>query len=405
MCEDVKMLVIQLVMFFIVEAKKFIFEYPQDWVKKADHHNMIFLNNITTSLIELNLVVSLLPVSYPTYGIPRNNTSNPYLSFHSYENPSNIWSYKEAPIKGLYSIDPKGYGGWADIAQNLDKYKSEIEKIQKPDDILEPYIQQLKKGLSKYKQSKAKVTLDDGFILFALQVRTDSVADHAYLDVVDVLNEVSLFAKKFQQKVVIKLHPKCDSELLKAQVFKLCQENKWLEVSNSDITQLIQLSKSILACNSGVSLEALILNKKVYCFGQSEWSVITHCITQIDQIKQVFTNDEQNYSLNLFQKKYLAYLLLCYWVRFDDQQAIKNKLQRIVAENESLNHLNVEEVASLNLLEAQKQYTKKMKRINLIERDFEYQNKLLKDIRTNPFFMIVYFLKFNFIKLKNKIGL
>lgn len=247
-------------MFLVMKIKKFIFEYPQDWVKNGDYHNMIFMKNITSSLIEMNLLVSLLPVSYPTYGIPRNNTSNFYLSFHSYENPPNIWSYKEAPIKGLYSIDPTGYGGWADIAQNLNKYINEIEEIQKPDDILEPYILQLKKGISKYKQSKAKVTLEGGFILFALQVRTDSVADHAYLDVVDVLNEVSQLAKNFQQKVVIKLHPKCDSELLKVHVFKLCQENKWLEVSNSNITQLIQISKCILACNSGVSLEALILN-------------------------------------------------------------------------------------------------------------------------------------------------
>lgn len=386
-----------------MEVKKFIFEYPQDWVKNADHHHMIFLNNITSSLIELNLLVSLLPVSYPTYGIPRCDSAHPYLSFHSYENPSNIWSYKEAPIKGLYSIDPTGYGGWADIAQNLEKYKSEIDKIEKPDDILEPYIQQLKSGVSKYKQSKAKVTLEYGFILFALQVRTDSVADHAYLDVVDVLIEVSRLAEKFQQNVVIKLHPKCDSELLKVHVFKLCQENKWLNVSNSDITQLIQLSKSILACNSGVTLEALLLNKKVYCFGRSEWSIITNCITEINQVEQMFTDNEGNYTLNIFQKRYLAYLLSIYWVRFNDIQAIRNKLKKIILENECVNNLNIEEQTSLNLLEAQKNYTKKMKKINLIERDFDRQNYILQYFRSNPIFIFIYFIKFNLIKLKNRL--
>lgn len=63
-------------MFLVMKIKKFIFEYPQDWVKNGDYHNMIFMKNITSSLIEMNLLVSLLPVSYPTYGIPRNNTSN-----------------------------------------------------------------------------------------------------------------------------------------------------------------------------------------------------------------------------------------------------------------------------------------------------------------------------------------
>lgn len=386
--------------------KKFVFEYPSDWVKNADPYNMVFLNNITSSLIEMNLLLSYVPVSYPSYGIPRTNAENYYLSFHSYENPKNIWSYKEAPIKGLYSIDPSGYGGWSDIVKHLDKYEAEIFGIKNADEILKPYILQLESGVSKYKQSKSKVNVEEGFILFALQVRTDSVADHAYLDVADVLNEIATLSIKYKKRIIIKLHPKCDSELLKALVFKLCENNKWIEVSNSDITQLIKLSHGVLACNSGVSLEALILNKRVYCFGESEWAAITNQITQINQLEKIFLDYDQEYNLTVYQKQYLAFLVSKYWVKFDDKAAIKNKLQ-ILINSHTLNEftLNIEEETTRNILDAQRDYTNKIKKISLIQRDFEQQNKLLKEIRTNPFFIIVYFLKFNFMRLKNKVGL
>ena len=133
---------------------KFIFEYPKDWVKMADSQNIAFLNNINLCLIELNQLVSSIPVGYPSYGIARPHTEGPYLSFHSYNNPEGVWSYKEAPIKGLYSIDPKGYGGWSDIAKNPAKYQHEINNIANYDEILQPFINQLKQGISKYKQSK-----------------------------------------------------------------------------------------------------------------------------------------------------------------------------------------------------------------------------------------------------------
>lgn len=385
--------------------EKFVFEYPIDWVRNKDLHNIVFLNNITSNLIEMNLLLSFIPVSYPTYGISRPNTKNYYLSFHSYENPKNIWSYKESPIKGLYSIDPSGYGGWSDIAQNLDKYQKNIISIRNADEILDPYINQLKSGISKYKQSKNKINIQDDFILLALQVRTDSVADHAYLDVVDVLSRISFLAEKYKKRIVIKLHPKCDSELLKAVVFKLTQQNKWILVSNSDITQLIQLSHCILACNSGVSLEALILNKKVYCFGNSEWASITNQITELNQLEEIFINYDQAYSLTKYQKQYLAFLVSSYWVKFDDKSAIKMKLQSLIESHVPHKFdFDAEEEVTKNFLDAQKNYTKKIKQINLIERDFYQQNNFLKHIRTNPFFVIIYFFKFNILKLKNKIG-
>ncbi|EPF73675.1 capsular polysaccharide export protein, LipB/KpsS family [Acinetobacter indicus] len=385
---------------------KFIFEYPKDWVKMADSQNIAFLNNINLCLIELNQLVSSIPVGYPSYGIARPHTEGPYLSFHSYNNPEGVWSYKEAPIKGLYSIDPKGYGGWSDIAKNPAKYQHEINNIANYDEILQPFINQLKQGISKYKQSKTKLTFEGDFILFALQVRTDSVADHAYLDVVDVIERISELAIQYKKRVVIKLHPKCDSELLKSLVFKLSYNNKWIFISNGDITQLIQMSKCVLACNSGVSLESLLLNKKVYCFGESEWFSITNKIKALDQVEDIFVNYDLDYNLSIYQKKYLAFLLSKYWVGYNGKAEIKRKLEVIIDENKFIKqNIDIEEESILNILNAQEDYMKRVKRVVLIERDFEGQKNLLKHLRSNPFYLIFYFMKFNFLKLKGKLNI
>lgn len=385
---------------------KFIFEYPIDWVKEADPQNITFLNNIHFCLIQLNQFVSSIPVGYPSYGIARPQTTSPYLSFHSYSNPEGVWSYKEAPIKGLYSIDPTGYGGWADITKNPKRYQHKINDIKNYDDILNPFINQLKNGISKYKQSKSKLIFENDFILLALQVRTDSVANHAYLDVADVINEISNLAIRYKKRVVIKLHPKCDSELLKSLVFKLSYQNEWISISNGDITQLIQMSKCVLACNSGVSLESLILNKKVYCFGESEWFPITHQIRILEQLEDIFINYEEKYNLSIYQKKYLAFLLSEYWVGFNDKKAIKNKLKNIIDQKLFKNKdLSIEDECILNILNAQKEYTKKNKRISLIECDFEKQKDILKYMRSHPFYILIYFFKYNFLKLKSKLNI
>lgn len=157
---------------------KFVLEYPLDWVESSDLLNMTFLNNMVSSLMEMGVIIEMFPVGYPSYGIPRISLDDVILSFHSYGNEEDTWSYKEAPIKGLFSIDPSGYGGWADIALNYDKYNKKIESFRNYEEIINKYSSQLKNGVSKYKQGALEKGIESDFILIALQVRTDSVADH-----------------------------------------------------------------------------------------------------------------------------------------------------------------------------------------------------------------------------------
>ena len=383
---------------------KFIFEYPLDWIQKKDPQNLEFISNINSSLMELEQIVSIVPTGYPSYGIPRLDSNIPHLAFHSYNNPHYIWSYKEAPIKGLFSIDPRGYGGWSDIASNLDRYQEEINKIENYDEIISPYKEQLKNGISKYLQPQKSIRIQPNYILFALQVRTDSVADHAYIDVLDVLNEVDRLSKKYQKRVVIKPHPKCNSELLTAHIFRLSYNNPMISISYDDIIQLIQHSDRVVACNSGVSLEALILDKDVYCFGMSEWFHITNQIKEIKDIENIFDRNYNNKIDAIYQKKYIAFLLSEYWVRYEDKKKIKAKLKQLInLSSPSKNStLNLEEQCTTKILDIQTTYMKKIKKLELIEKDFKNQQKIMQYFRKKPLYIIIYFIKFNLLKLKSK---
>lgn len=152
--------------------------------------------------------------------------------------------------------------------------------------------------------------------------------------------------------------------------------------------------------------EGSLLNKKVYCFGESEWFPITHQIRILEQLEDIFINYEEKYNLSIYQKKYLAFLLSEYWVGFNDKKAIKNKLKNIIDQKVFKNKdLSIEDECILNILNAQKEYTKKNKRISLIECDFEKQKDILKYMRSHPFYILIYFFKYNFLKLKSKLNI
>jgi len=383
-----------------MNSKKIIFEYPVAWVCGKDQQNIDFVNNIIVLLNKMNVITTLIPVEFPCYGVPRIS-KDITLSFHSYKNDTNlVWSYKEAPIKGYYSIDPMGYGGWSDIHQNIDKYLPEIENVKNYDKTIESIRYYIESGVTKHKQSKQVVRIDFEYLLVALQMRTDSVADHAYLDVVDVLDYINQISIKYQKNIIIKPHPKCDSEALQAYIFQLSLDNPLITVNKGNIIDLIKNSKAVLNCNSGVGLEALFLGKKVYSFGASEWSYITNNIKSIGELDKLFAELDEEYCLSDFQRKYLAYLVEKYWVRGSDLNAIKNKIQVLLLQS---NGVGGYESTIQGLLNFQKKYSLKLNKTKLIEKDFELQNKVLKRFKKNPIFVVYYFFVFLFNRIRAKI--
>ena len=385
--------------------KKIYFEYPIDWFKESKVEQITFIQNIIRACFELEFELVCIPAPYPSYGITRLSSKHSLISFHSYENPENVLSYKEAPIKGLFSLDKKGYAGWSDICLNFSTYIHQIEKISSNEikETLDYYREQLLNRNSKHPQHIENKKLPEKYLLFPLQVRTDSVAAHANLDMADVLKKVSFFAKKYKKNVVVKVHPYCNSEVIKAIQFIEAEENPYFHTSNTHIIQLIQEADKVLSCNSGASLEALILGKDVSCFGKSEWYEITNKIEVDEELEQIFIQPS-NHRLSFFQEQYLTFLLKYYWLKDDDLRKIKQILFNLQPRED----IHSEEFADIyseftnNLLTEQTYLTNAKNRIALIEKDFQYMQQILNYFRRRPWKVFKLFIQQRIMKLKKR---
>lgn len=111
------------------DLNRFYFDLPQ-WLGKSEGIHRQFIGNFISCLHDEQLQVVLNPVSFPCYGLKRLAIKESItFSFHSYNNDKNVFSIKESPIYGLYSVDKNGYSGWADICVNFSSYIDKINKI------------------------------------------------------------------------------------------------------------------------------------------------------------------------------------------------------------------------------------------------------------------------------------
>lgn len=384
-------------------SSKFYFEYPIDWIKENRPNQINFIQNIIKGCLALETELVCIPTSFPAYGIRRLSPQYLLISFHSFENPKNVLSYKEAPINGLFSFDQAGYAGWSDISLNLSNHLPLIKKIQKQDvqEVLNKFKLQLLNGDSKHPQFHENTQLPNHYILFPLQVRTDSVSTHANLDMAEVLQKVSFFSKKYKKNVVVKVHPYCNSEVIKSIQFIETEENPYLHTSNAHIIKLIQNADKVLSCNSGASLEALILGKDVSCFGKSEWYEITNKIENYNDLENIFITPIK-LELTLFQEKYLTYLLKYYWIRYDDIDCIKKILQNFKQMDSTYSQSDLYSELTNNLLEKQIELTNAHKKIELVEKDFIFMQQILNYFRRRPWKVFKYYFKYRIIKLRKR---
>lgn len=386
------------------KIEKIIFEISDGWardynsIQKNSTHRQ-FLGNFLSILSLKEIPISVISTNFPSYGEERIEFKNHLtFSFHSYENKTNTWSYKESPIVNKYSIDKSGYCGWSDITINFDNYRDQINSIsiQNAEKIISAqYNKFLSTKLSKYEQNNNIEKLPERYVFFPLQVVNDSAAKHANLDMIEVIEYISKLASDLKFNVVIKRHPLCPSSAIK-NLLKIIQiENKYIQLSDSNVHDLIKNSHSVISCNSGVSLEALIANKAVYCFGKSEWYEASNKINNLSDINKVFSN-ELTY-MNDFQKKIVAFLLSEYWCDFNDL----NKIERIIdnciatfkANSGTPNNSSEIELIIKQQLDLQSKLSDLERNNKLLKIESNRLKEINKKLRNNPIIIIKMLLK------------
>ncbi|HAT3903855.1 TPA: hypothetical protein I9Y49_002540 [Citrobacter koseri] len=379
------------------DLNRFYFDLP-GWLGDRDNIHRQFIGNFISCLHDEQLKVIVTPVKFPCYGLERPAIKGGItFAFHSYNNDKNVFSIKESPIYGLYSIDKNGYSGWADICVNFDSYSDEINKINAltaKNIIKEKRDFFGKTKLSKHAQSDFKVALPDDYIFFPMQINSDSVTDHENINAIEVLDYIANLALKTNRYVIIKRHPLCKSRGISLKLEHLLAHNNKVMSVDANIHDLIDKCSAVIACNSGVSIEALISGKPVFCFGKSEWYEASHKIEKLQDLDAVFSQEKHS-GMSEFQEKIIAYLLSEYWVSFDSVERIQAKIKQCVALYEpnygdDFCHDEVNDSKYVkNFLEAQREIAIMKRKQKKYKKDYEMLSFISRFVLFFPFKIIL----------------
>lgn len=209
--------------------------------------------------------------------------------------------YHQTVFSDRFTIDPVGYAGGAS------KCPLEPKADLNAHNVFRRYQYRINKGVSKFdylQPSKEDKFFEKDYILFACQIPHDTVIKyHSDVSVCEALQATIDFAKRRGEKVIVKGHPVNPSSMY--QMKQITRENSnshWVDKMN--IHQAIENSKMVVSVNSGTGWEALLMEKPVVTFGDSEYEKATYRIrrepgkTLLDTMDETISKNPVFFSSN-----------------------------------------------------------------------------------------------------------
>ena len=185
--------------------------------------------------------------------------------------------HKEMHIKGLFTIDPLGWG--ADHSRSLHPPDLTSIPAQEAARFCESMRTDFQRsGISKHNQPALR-PLEPAFepyLLAPLQLPTDdTIMHHSPLGVIDYIHLLSNWAESSGRKVVFKIHPGSHMPEVKAAVLGRASDSPCVFVVDENIHGLIAHSQGVVVINSGVGFESLIHGKPVVTLGACDYQWAT----------------------------------------------------------------------------------------------------------------------------------
>ena len=195
--------------------------------------------------------------------------------------------YMQMSLPWLFQVDEEGWcagsSNWP-ILPNADHSKEIFLKLKERQNL----------GKSKFEQPdlinkfNSHECFKKDFILFACQIPHDqTIKYHSKISVLQALERTIIWSKNNNLNLIIKSHPE---NLVSMQplydIFKKYNYGVW--VNNMNINFLLNRCNSVFCVNSGVGMEAIIHEKPVFCYGDSDYASISHKVTTFDTIDKAW---------------------------------------------------------------------------------------------------------------------
>ena len=127
-------------------------------------------------------------------------------------------------------------------------------------------------------------------MFLALQVIDDAVQALARVPMLEMLREVARTCKRHGISLVVKRHPRCGSSEVARALAEGIKSHDF-QLSDASIHDLISKSCAVCVVNSSVGAEALLHEKPVYVFGESEYQHVCYQICETGEFDRRFIPD------------------------------------------------------------------------------------------------------------------
>lgn len=237
----------------------------------------------------------------------------PAVSYHTTGNAAGWLHFKDSLVPGYFRADSSGYSGWSELA-SLKSLPEEVLSV--PQRMIETTWKELQdkviaSGASKYPQPGSR-TLESSppYILFPLQVVTDTVAGLANIPMLRVLDILVRETPRMGCRLLVKRHPMCRSELVERHLARAAQ-HAHVQVLDHNIHDMIIHSIGVVTLNSGVGFESLLHGKNVITAALSEYRLATDYVETEADLVRALRNLNQPHDIERTKRFMYLYMRRC----------------------------------------------------------------------------------------------
>lgn len=278
-------------------------------------------------------IVGKTPTMIPDYLVSIVDGGNPKLSFHTCGTAPGVIHFKPADLPGYAVIDPGGYSGWSTLAR-LQLIDLDLPSPIEAEAFYQQHWREVVLGnISKYTQAAPGIpSLPDRYVFVPLQVATDRTQQLARIPMMTMLDMVIARFIDTDVKVVVKRHPKCRNTEVAARIDQLTA-NGTILLRDDSIHTLISGAEAVFTVNSGVGSEAMVHLKPIYLFGEADYNLAAHRISNEDDLNRL-TAEFSPALPETQMKQFLCYYRTRYLVDVEDGSRLSSAIaERVFKEH------------------------------------------------------------------------
>lgn len=303
--------------------KKFVVHYPYKCFSSTSttlfKDLMYFYNNLRIIFCDLNIYSEWIDSMQINYTIDNPEENTIYLGHQNYKNThDNVWCVKTAYLPGYVYVDPAGYARWAYITTHKELFhKSQTMDFETSKKKVLEYAETYKSGNNSRLPQPDVIGPEPSYpyFFYTYQNWYDDPQVYAIAD----------YLQQHGYKLIVKYHP----QLREASKTLLPHEN--IIIKNDSIHKLIPASSGVISTNSGVGFEALLYDKHVFTFGNSDYIHVAHQLT-MDTIDTILPIANTPFEIEKVYK-YIYYLMEHYWVEAANMEKIKTRIKMILTDS------------------------------------------------------------------------